>query len=598
MVSEIGKKDEPASKNDAGVERRRLLRLGTLITAFTGASAISALGASSAKAASVDKYVPEAEKGAPSGVAALDVTAKIPPTQIPDLSATYAPASGSATYATKTELPATVGTQISTAGSPANVALAKRSTLNILDFGVVTGTASSQTAAITAALYGNPGKAFYFPPGDYRLDTGLIISQANSLRLDDDARLYAGAAMTTMITYLQSAAGYAEDKALTGGLLDGNLKAQRILSIGKVIRFTLTRTNFKDGINRGLVTEAGLGAEVFAYDLRFYNSGISNVTDNIAIEANMGDSHFRDIVIRDWTTAVKDTSANRWDRVHPWISQDSGAVTQMASRYPTSIGFDLTGSSDLQACVADTYRYAYKFRTNGTGYTPPPRLLNCRAMWANDPILPTALATANPAYVLDNTDGIGVISDRLTTTGHTTAPGNFLTGPTTNLITRRTHSYGYIKGNTGSTSDPLDYINGILNGTFSFTPTIYGSSNAGTHTYNSRSGRMVVNGDEVTYYIRINATLDATTAFAGAFRVGGIPLPPGATNVRDGAGVVGYCTNVQAATVAMFAGTAPYVTILAPATATGTAEVDIPGQSLRGKTVDVILAVTVTHFKP
>lgn len=59
----------------AGVQRRQLLLFGSLLTVFTGASAISALGAASARAGvgdpSVD-YIPVAEKGVPSGVARLD----------------------------------------------------------------------------------------------------------------------------------------------------------------------------------------------------------------------------------------------------------------------------------------------------------------------------------------------------------------------------------------------------------------------------------------------------------------------------------------------------------------------------------------------
>lgn len=95
MASEIGKKEE-SPETDVGVKRRGLLRFGTLITAFTGASAISALGVNSAQAGPGDKspptsYVPTAEKGVASGVATLDIASKIPPVQIPDLSATYAP---------------------------------------------------------------------------------------------------------------------------------------------------------------------------------------------------------------------------------------------------------------------------------------------------------------------------------------------------------------------------------------------------------------------------------------------------------------------------------------------------------------------------
>lgn len=247
----------------------------------------------------------------------------------------------------------------------------RSTTLYITDpqFGVSAGTTPSQTATIKAPLDANEGEAFYFPPGDYRLDTGLVIGKSNGLVLSEGTRIYAGAPMTTLITYLKDSRGFTEDKSITGSgwLMDGNLMADRILSIGKVIRFSLIGGNFKDGIKRGLVTEAGLGAELFAEDLRFYNSGFTNVTDNIAIESKMGDSHYRNIIVRDWTTAFKDTSANRWDRCHLWISQDVTGNTQMTSRYPSSIGFDLTGASDLQACVTDTYRYAYKLRTNGTG---------------------------------------------------------------------------------------------------------------------------------------------------------------------------------------------------------------------------------------
>lgn len=530
--------------------------------------------------------------GPPNTDASLLSTGTVPEGRLPtrltpgELSATYAPASLGTSKLDKTEAASTYRAKADAA-------------LNILDYGISRGTTATQTAAIKAALDANPGRAFYFPAGDYRLDTGLVISQANSLVLDPDARIYAGAAMTTLITYLWNGTGYAEDKALTGGLLDGALNAQRILSIGKVIRFTLERTNFKDGINRGLVTEAGLGAEIIASNLRFYNSGITNVADNIAIEAKMGDSHYRDIIIRDWTTAVKDTAFNRWDRVHPWISQNSGANTQMTSRYPTSIGFDITGNSDLQACVSDTYRYAYKFRTNGTGYTAPARLLNCRAMWANDPILPTALATANPAYCLDNSDGVGFISDRFTATGHTAAPGNFLTGPSTNITTRNTFSYGYILGAQGTTTDPMDYRAGVQQGTLTFTPTLIGSGGAGTHTYNSRSGRMVVNGDEVTYYVRMNVTTDSTNAFQGVARISGLPFPAGATNLRDGAGAVGLATNVPAAAAAIYntaSPSVPYIALMSQG-ATGTTEIDIAGQALRAKTMDIMVRISTTYFR-
>lgn len=83
----------PESKD--GVKRRRLLAVGTLVTAFTGISTISGMELKGANAAPGDKnppsaYVPIAEKGVASGVATLDTDSKIPSAQLPNLSATYA----------------------------------------------------------------------------------------------------------------------------------------------------------------------------------------------------------------------------------------------------------------------------------------------------------------------------------------------------------------------------------------------------------------------------------------------------------------------------------------------------------------------------
>lgn len=497
-----------------------------------------------------------------------------------------------------TSLAAALGLPAGQSAAAVKAIMIARSMLNILDYGVSRGTAATQTAAIKAALDANPGRAFYFPPGDYRLDTGLVIAQANSLILDPDARLYAGAAMDTLVAYLWGGAGYAEDKAITGGLLDGNLLASKILTLGKIIRFSLTRATFRNGINRGLVTTAGLGAELFAYDLRFYNTGVTNVADNIAIEANMGDSHFRDIVIRDWTVAVKDTAANRWDRIHPWIGPDAGANTHMTSRYPSSIAFDMTGASDMQGCLADTFRTAFKSRTNGTGFTAPPRLRNCRAAWVDNPTLPTAFANANQAYVVDNTDGIGVDCADMSLKGHSTAAPavRFLTGPSTNLNVRNTHSHGFVTGDQGTTSDSFDYRRGVQQGSFTFTPTVYGSTGAGAHALTTQTGRMVVTADEVTYHIRVVGTLDATTGFAGSLRLGGLPLPPGATGVRDGSGHVAYSINVNTSSACIFANTAPFVSIMTMGATSGS-EVQVSTQSLRGKTIDLMLAVTATYYK-
>lgn len=78
-----------------GLRRRGILRFGTILTALTGASAISSFDVSSAQAAPGDKnpptnYIPATEKGAAYGVATLGNDSKLPLSQIPDLSTIYA----------------------------------------------------------------------------------------------------------------------------------------------------------------------------------------------------------------------------------------------------------------------------------------------------------------------------------------------------------------------------------------------------------------------------------------------------------------------------------------------------------------------------
>lgn len=89
----------------SAVHRRGLFRLGALVTALTGASAVAAQGANAApdNKSSSEAYVPIAEKGAASGVPTLGMDAKIPSSQLPDLSAVYAERVDDRGYATLQE---------------------------------------------------------------------------------------------------------------------------------------------------------------------------------------------------------------------------------------------------------------------------------------------------------------------------------------------------------------------------------------------------------------------------------------------------------------------------------------------------------------
>jgi len=193
MASEIRKNDQSSPEPAAGVKRRGLLRFGTLITAFTGASAISALGAGSAHAATADKnpptdYVPIAQKGAASGVATLDVGSKIPQVQLPDLSATYVPvvASGTGLY----KVPDASGTHEPTpifgdagsmgfagSGSPAGIAGGMGWYKRFGD-----GSPGSPVLKTTQGIYGNT--LYYGPTTDDSAEGG-----SSTIYLKDDGNL-------------------------------------------------------------------------------------------------------------------------------------------------------------------------------------------------------------------------------------------------------------------------------------------------------------------------------------------------------------------------------------------------------------------------
>jgi hypothetical protein len=168
MAREIRKKDELAPETTAGVKRRGLLRFGTLITAFTGASAISALAAESAHAGPGDKnpptsYVPIAEKGVASGVATLDLESKIPPAQLPDLSASYATTAAVSSKVAKGDL-----------------------LLNVRDFGakldgVTDDTAAIQQAMNTANASGGEVSIVFIPKGT-AIISSLTVPEKVTLR--------------------------------------------------------------------------------------------------------------------------------------------------------------------------------------------------------------------------------------------------------------------------------------------------------------------------------------------------------------------------------------------------------------------------------
>lgn len=309
--------------------------------------------------------------------------------------------------------------------------------LNILDpvYGVAIGSGSSQTSAIKAALDANPGAAFFFPPGDYRLNTKLTISKSNSLILAAGARIYAAAAMDTLIDYDNGEASvddYAQDHCIIGhGMLDANLNADVALRINRVIRFDLGDSlTIKNPINRGIFT-GSLGAEIYGQHIRILNTGTTNVTDNVGIEANMNDCVFSNIVMRDMTIGVWDKGANTYIDIHPWL----GDTAQLTARYQNSVAFKLAGDSLLIAPYADTYRYSFQSALTAPAFATA-RIVAPK-IFCNSSNLTNTLAASYPGVVFYSTDGGGLlIVSSGVFKGHPVTAHAFTSGPAERLRIR------------------------------------------------------------------------------------------------------------------------------------------------------------------
>jgi len=80
--------------------------------------------------------------------------------------------------------------------------------------------------------------------------------------------------------------------------------------------------------------------------------------------------------------------------------------------------------------------------------------------------------------------------------------------------------------NNAGTSKKIDFSN--LTETGTFTPTIYGSTTAGTNTYDVKNGHYTRTGKLVHFSIYLDTSaIDA--ALAGAIRVGGLPYTSAAS---------------------------------------------------------------------
>lgn len=556
-------------------------------------------------------------------------------------------------------IPDGVGEQLETPGTPPNLAIAKRDERNVLDYGVERGTTASQTTALKAALEAHPGDSFYFPPGDYRFDTPVLVTANNSLRLADGARLYAGAAMDTLIDYDSAAASandYAQDKFIVGrGTIDGALLANKALAIGSVIRFSLGRgLTVQDGRNRGVLLKP-TGAEVIGHDLRVHNTGTTNshktptvttASGSTTVTAASGTFEASDVgspilgsgiphgaVITAFTssssvtisaaaTASATVAATVLTNIAIEANMGDCRFSHVITRDCTVGIWDRRGNTwfDVQPWIGTTaqltvrYPVSVAFLLAADSTLIAPYADTCRTsyriatagvfarirmtvprVFCNTGNLTNALAAASPGICFDLTDGAAEVN-----VVDPRLQGHGVTG---HAFTAGATTRFNCRHASGNVSNLADWRRGVRLGTISFSPTVIGATVAGSQDYTAggtggaRSGSLIVSGDGIaTWRVLVKCTLDA--AISGKLRVTDLPLPTGATAVSNSAGAVGFSKGVDAnGVIGWVTTTAAALTVLLQKYAAGAAAEPEAGP-LAGTIVEVWFTIQAPFTFP
>ena len=113
------------------------------------------------------------------------------------------------------------------------------------------------------------------------------------------------------------------------------------------------------------------GYEIIANNLYFVCK-MPGLAGNVGFLTYIGDSHFTDMVVVDYTVGVRDLKwSNRYTRCHVWGGPVKKAGTDEPEYLPNSIAFDLAGADCLlDDCYADTAMIGFRVRRDA-------RIFNC-----------------------------------------------------------------------------------------------------------------------------------------------------------------------------------------------------------------------------
>ena len=257
---------------------------------------------------------------------------------------------------------------------------------NVADFPRKNGETGDSARIMRAVEAAGAEGVVYFPRGEYAIDEMLVVSNKTSLLLHKSARLKAVGEMPFVLKYFGrmmepgngNSSGIADHNLfIRGGEIDGNGLAACANVMG-VRHFTMADTTFRNGKGVGLqLGDPSLeravegGYEIIANNLYFI-CNIPGLAGNVGFLATIGDSHFTDIVVVDYTVGVRDLKwSNRYTRCHVWGGPVKKAGTDQPEYLPNSIAFDIHGADTvLDDCYADTAMIGYNVCADA-------RIFNC-----------------------------------------------------------------------------------------------------------------------------------------------------------------------------------------------------------------------------
>ena len=256
---------------------------------------------------------------------------------------------------------------------------------DVSDFPRQPGEAGDSARIQRAVAAAGKGGVVWFPRGEYAIDSMLVVSNAVSLLLHKSAVLRAVKEMPFVMRYfgrqmeanpLQRA--HADHNLfIRGGEFDGNGLAGCANVMG-LKHFTMADTTFRNGKGAGLqLGDPALprnvegGYEIICNNLYFV-CNLPGLAGNVGFLTNIGDSHFTDMVVVDYTVGIRDLRwSNRYTRCHVWGGPVKKAGTNEPEYLPNSIAFDLCGSDALlDDCYADTAMIGFRVRRDS-------RIFNC-----------------------------------------------------------------------------------------------------------------------------------------------------------------------------------------------------------------------------